>query len=276
MSAVIRAGSRHSVAPKAQAAAGFGWPLKAESRGRELVYYYAAPAGAGAVQPVELDAEPLRIGVYLNDRSEPGQEIAALKRGELLRETSRQALRAIERYDDPASRTLMIFGRLPWTTGFLQHVKQPHERFNNGVTLDVSNRTQSLRNLRECLAGLLLCMKIHRDNVENAATIQPVPYRRKRVSIGENGALKIEEDPAPPRKVRAPQHEAADANGFVLYPNVIVEVDHSEWTAAVREHNIVRQAIMRLSAAYVIPALPLPPPLAGKSGSGSFEGRPSN
>ena len=244
-----------------------------EARGRELVY--AAPAGEGAVQPVDLDTEPLRIGVYLDDRSEPALEIAALKRGELLRETSRLALRAIERYDDPAARTLMVFGRLPWTMGFLQHVKQPHERFKNGVILDVSNRAQSLRNLRECLAGLLLCMKIHRANVENAATIQPVPYRRKRVSIGKNGALKIEEDPAPLRKVRAPQHEAANANGFVLYPNVIVEVDHSEWTAAVREHNIMRQAIMRLSTAYVIPALPLPPPLAGKGGSESFEGRPS-
>lgn len=83
------------------------------------------------------------------------------------------------------------------------------------------------------------------DTIENAQG-QNIPFRRRIVEFQPGSAndptkpgvhvAKIEEDQAPFRRVREPGSKHADAEGYVLYPNVNLEAEFVNMLEATRAY----------------------------------------
>lgn len=233
---------------------------------RNGVRVFAAAEGA-ELTAVDLQRHPLRSGMYLEAEVDPAVEIQSLIDAE---RTSAAAARALQIAEQaarsacpPAEETaedafVTVLADLPWSAQHLEKLGQPMRRERESLRLNVTNEAATVQRLLAVLSGLRLRVKVHRENVANAQTIKPAPYRRRRVVIADSGKLQIEEDPSPLRRVLEPDADTADNTGVVLYPNVFPEIERSEWAAAVREYNVLRQVLMRLDPQYVVPELPAP------------------
>ena len=229
----------------------------------------------------------VRPGYLLVPRRAPVEDAALVDATEFARETALAALKAISRAKEqmaalakqaagdpaPVTRSLTVLGKLGWSISYLSAVKQPMQGGEDRVVLDVTDEEAAVRNLMGALSALRTRLKISLENIANAEVRKPELYRKRSVVVGENGALRIDEDTSEPRKLYLPEHPDKNKDGFVLFPNVYVAVEYNEAVASVREYNLLRLAVMHMTSDVIIPELPLPPQPSAPAASTGAEPR---
>ena len=78
------------------------------------------------------------------------------------------------------------------------------------------------------------------------------PYQRKIASIEPAGTLCITRDPSPYIKRFDPKSADADAEGYVLYPNVDQTVEMANATDLSREYELTTRLLLRFDPTYVV------------------------
>lgn len=164
-------------------------------------------------------------------------------------------------------RRLFLLDPMPWSAKMLAALGQRVETAEDRAVLTVRDDTPEA--LARTLAGLRMRMRVITENIKNAevarrSEAEKEPYRRRLVSVGEDGSLRIDEDPSDWRRVYRPDHPDADKEGYVRMPNVYRAVEEADLAEARREYDVAAGALGRIAPEYVIPPaasfLPVLPP----------------
>jgi flagellar basal-body rod protein FlgC len=155
--------------------------------------------------------------------------------------------------------TLTLHADLPWTEKHLKALGITAER-TPGLTTIAAGKdpAATVAALAKVLQGLRLRMSIHEQNLRNAERVRDAdnrinPYRRKILEIGPQGEPLEKADPSPLQKVSKPGDPNADADGFVMLPNVNRAVETSEFQSAADEYKLIRSALERLAPEHIFP-----------------------
>lgn len=155
--------------------------------------------------------------------------------------------------------TLTLHADLPWTEKHLKALGITADR-TPGLTTIAAGKdpAATVAALAKVLQGLRLRMSIHEQNLRNAERVRDAdnrinPYRRKIIEIGAQGELLEKADPSPLQKVSKPGDPNADADGFVMLPNVNRAVETSEFQSAADEYKLIRSALERLAPEHIFP-----------------------
>jgi len=104
---------------------------------------------------------------------------------------------------------------------------------------------------------LHLRMCVIAENIANINTTRDArgekhPYRRRRVVARNNASVQVESDPSPFLKRYQPAHPDADADGYVLYPNVDRSVEDASSLEASVEYRTVTRILQRFDPTMVL------------------------
>lgn len=77
------------------------------------------------------------------------------------------------------------------------------------------------------------------------------PYRRRYVTADKAGTYSIRDDPSPFQKRYEPGHPDADADGYVLYPNVEPAIEYVNALESSRQYDTVIEILQRFDSTYV-------------------------
>jgi flagellar basal body rod protein FlgC len=164
----------------------------------------------------------------------------------------------------PRPGPVVIHADLPWTAEHLKLLGVNLERTPGRLTIAADNEPEALAAAAvKVMQVLRLRMNLHEQNLRNAERVRDSegrlnPYRRKIVRIGEKGEPVEEVDNAALPKTYKPGDANADAEGFVVMPNVNKTVETTEFKAAADEYLLMRAVVQRIAPNHVFPD---PPPL---------------
>lgn len=160
---------------------------------------------------------------------------------------------------------LTIHADLPWSEHHLKAlgISVEHSAGQTVITTD-----GDVRKLSSTLAKVLQVLRrrllIHDQNLRNADKVRDAdgrlnPYRRKVLTINAQGDPVEGDDPSPFPKTYKLGDPNADAEGFVVLPNVNRAVELSEFLAGREEYKLIRAAAERLDPRSIFPDPPSPP-----------------
>jgi len=143
---------------------------------------------------------------------------------------------------------------------------QPFECKEGIIIIDIRNSEKSCKNLIECAKALSIRLSVIKENMEKSNCCYDIeskgPYRRKNISIDNNGNLLIERindcryvyDPDNPLVIK-------DGNfaGYVAYPNIDVRREYKEYIESVAELRTISQVLKLIEPSLVIKESEIPP-----------------
>ncbi|MFH0938673.1 MAG: hypothetical protein V1899_05270 [Planctomycetota bacterium] len=239
------------------------------SRFQRVENVYAS-TDAGDVERIELQEldSPLRIGHLEFPALDCRATLQQLAQTLAARRAFNALIQAIEQASPLADREarandlrgpFVIHADLPWSAEHFKALGLIVNRAPGRLTLVVENDSEVI-----VAAGLkvLLVLRqrigIHEQNLRNAGQIRDEnnrinPYRRKILKIGPQGEAVEGLDNAALQKTYKPGDPNADADGFILLPNVNRVVEIAELQAAVEEYKLVRAVIERLAPQQIFP-----------------------
>ncbi len=171
-------------------------------------------------------------------------------------------------------RGIVILDPLDWAGKYLEVNGLKIERHDGCVRVPLGDAERAADALAGAILALRRRMAVIGENVANAETARvpgagagapAEPYRRKVLSVAASGALEVEVDGSPFRRIYRPTDQDADKEGRVQLPNVYIEVELADWKASLREYEALRQALSLVSGRYAAPPAellpaPVPPP----------------
>ncbi|HYF50410.1 MAG TPA: hypothetical protein VEJ63_13455 [Planctomycetota bacterium] len=227
-----------------------------------------AVAGGELVRPghLEFSAQRSAEDIIADARQFAGMRIALEQLLAALHQLPRASVIAAPASNNLNGAPIVIHADLPWSADHLKALGIGVER-TPAKTVIAATEPEALNvALVKVLGVLRLRMGIHDQNLRNAERIRDAenrinPYRRKTIKIGPQGEAVEALDPAPFPKNFKPGDPNADAEGFVLLPNVNRTVETAEFQAAIEEYRLVRSVLERLSPNQFFPDPPTPPAL---------------
>ncbi len=157
---------------------------------------------------------------------------------------------------------ITIAASLPFASGYLRARGVAVTATAAKTVIAVADRDKTVETLFKTLSTLRRRMEIIAANMANEQTTRDgqgklKPYRRKILEIGEGGSLAVKEDPSKFRRVYKPAHADADDKGYILYPNVYMQVEKVDMADTAREYELIARAISVLRPDVIVPdALP--------------------
>ena len=160
----------------------------------------------------------------------------------------------------PGEEPLVIFADAPWAERHLKALGINVDR-GAGRLVILGDRPRVSAALTRVLQVLRLRMSLQEQNLRNAERIRDAdnrlnPYRRKTLSLDDKGEVAEGEDPAPFPKTFKPGDPNADADGFIVLPNVNRAVETAEFQAAREEYKLIKAAAERLEPRSIFPDPP--------------------
>jgi flagellar basal-body rod protein FlgC len=160
---------------------------------------------------------------------------------------------------------LVIHAETPWAVEHLKALGIALEHTPSKTVLAAETDPEALNiALVKVLNVLRVRMGIHEQNLRNAERIRDAenrlnPYRRKTIKLGPQGEpIEGLDDTAFPKNYK-PGDPNADAEGFVVLPNVNKAIETSEFQAAIEEYKLIRAVLEKIAPNQFFPEPPTLP-----------------
>jgi flagellar basal-body rod protein FlgC len=160
---------------------------------------------------------------------------------------------------------ITIHADLPWSEHHLKALGISVEHSGTKTVISCCGDAKKLSTaFAKVLQVLRMRLALHDQNLRNADKVRDAdgklsPYRRKVLTINAQGDPVEGDDPSPFPKTYKLGDPNADAEGFVVLPNVNRAVELSEFQSARDEYKMIKAAAERLDPRSVFPDPPSPP-----------------